>query len=84
MSPSKAPKAEVTPLMDPAVVSKLVWDAKYLFDHGAFGPLQQAEFFKALAAEVAEPPPPPLDNPEGMHTDADDLFESTASVGDTP
>jgi hypothetical protein len=60
MSPSKDKGVEATPLMDPEVVSKLVWDAKYLFDHGAFGPLQQAEFFKALIEQVEEPPPPPL------------------------
>jgi hypothetical protein len=82
---SKAAKGvEATPLMDPEVVSKLVWDAKYLFEHGAFGPLQQAEFFRALAAEVAAPPPPPAPAPEGMYTDSPDLFEATASVGDTP
>lgn len=52
-------EVEATPLMDVEVVSKLVWDAKYLFDHGAFGPLQQAEFFKALIEQVAAPPPPP-------------------------
>jgi len=52
-------EVEATPLMDAEVVSKLVWDAKYLFDHGAFGPLQQAEFFKALTEQVAAPPPPP-------------------------
>jgi hypothetical protein len=65
MSPSKNKGVEATPLMDPEVVSKLVWDAKYLFDHGAFGPLQQAEFFKALGEQVGDPPPPPLgDLPE--------------------
>jgi hypothetical protein len=61
MSPSKDKGVEATPLMDPEVVSKLVWDAKYLFDHGAFGPLQQAEFFKALIEQVEAPPPPELD-----------------------
>jgi hypothetical protein len=37
--------------------------AKYLYDHGAFGPLQQAEFFALVADEVIPPPPPPTESP---------------------
>ena len=32
--------------------------AKNLHDHGRFGTLEQAEFFKAMDAGLAEPDPP--------------------------
>ena len=78
MSPSKDKGVEATPLMDPEVVSKLVWDAKYLFDHGAFGPLQQAEFFKALTLEVAAPPPPPPEQLSEIRATLDVVEDSDA------
>jgi hypothetical protein len=33
--------------------------AKDLHDHGKFGTLEQAEFFKAMEAGLADPDPPP-------------------------
>lgn len=50
--------------MDDAQVMILVSDAKDMYDHGKFGPLQQADFFKAMEeALVAEPPAPPSPPP---------------------
>ena len=74
-----APKdAPVATVVDPEVVSKLVWDAKYLFDHGAFGPLQQAEFFKALIEQVEEPPPPPPEQLSEIRATLDLVEDSDA------
>lgn len=43
-------------MADPA---SLLAAAKDLHDHGKFGTLQQAEFFKAMEEAQAPPPPPP-------------------------
>ena len=62
--------------MDAERVASLLEDAKYLYEHGAFGPLNQGEFFKAMDAAIeAEAPllegtkkaPPP--GPPGPNTD---------------
>jgi hypothetical protein len=53
--------------MDADKVKSLVADAKYLYDHGAFSPLAQTEFFTALGAELADyvpPAPSPSPPPE--------------------
>lgn len=70
--------------MSPAVVTKIVQDAKYLFDHGAFTVLVQAEFFAALANELAAPPPSPAPPPPDNIREAMDAMSATASVGDSP
>lgn len=56
--------------MDAEKVAQLVHDAKYLHDHGAFGPLAQAEFFKAVSAEVAPPPAPLTETADGVTASA--------------
>lgn len=45
----------------------LLKEAKQLYDYGAFTPLRQAEFFKAMEEELDESlsaPPPPASTPE--------------------
>lgn len=56
--------------MDAEKVAQLVHDAKYLHDHGAFGPLAQAEFFKAVSAEVTPPPAPLTETADGVTASA--------------
>jgi hypothetical protein len=64
--------------MDAEKLTKLVQDAKYLFDHGAFTVLAQAEFFAALATEVA-PAPPPAPPPAPL-TEGSDGISATATT----
>ena len=66
--------------MDAEKLTKLVLDAKYLYDHGVFTTLAQAEFFAAVAVEAAPAPPPaPAPAPASI-AEGSDGMESTASV----
>lgn len=49
--------------MDEYKVLELVSDAKDMYDHGKFGPLQQGEFFKAMEEAMAESPPADTEEP---------------------
>lgn len=65
--------------MDQAKVAELLTQAKYMFDHGAFGPLYQAEFFTAMA-EAVTPTPTPTPAPTPEPTPAPELAEDADGV----
>jgi len=67
--------------MDQAVVTKLLQDAKDLYDHGKFSVLYQAEFFAALAEQLPPPAPPP---PPAPIIESSDGVHATAISGGTP
>jgi hypothetical protein len=68
--------------MDQAVVTKLLQDAKALYDLGKFSTLYQAEFFAAMEEQfplpAPSPPPSPAPAPE-----SDNLFEESDGVEST-
>jgi len=69
--------------MDQAVVTKLLQDAKALYDLGKFSTLYQAEFFAAMEEQfpLPAPSPPPAPAPEGEGVfEAPDGMEATATV----
>jgi len=49
--------------MDQAKVTKLLQDAKALYDVGKFTTLYQDQFFAEMAAELPAPAPPPTEAP---------------------
>jgi hypothetical protein len=72
--------------MDAEKLTKLVTDAKYLYDHGVFTTLAQAEFFAAVsdaaapAPAPAPEPAPPASAPASISEGADGMV-STATIG---
>ena len=78
--------------MDQAVVTKLLQDAKALYDVGKFTTLYQDQFFAEMAEQIPPPAPPPTSAPtpapapapavESMK-DAPDGVEATATIAPT-
>ena len=68
--------------MDVEVVTKLLQDAKELYDMGKFSPLYQQVFFDALAEQIPPPAPPPSPAPPPVQmADAPDGISASASTG---
>jgi hypothetical protein len=66
--------------MDEAVVTKLLQDAKALYDVGKFSTLYQDEFFAAMMEQIPPPAPPPSPAPPPA---SDNLFEESDGIQST-